>query len=141
MIPREIYRTWPSETLPLAFLDVWNRTQNANPGFRQHLFTDDAMVAFMCTHFARDPVCNGRVLRAFLSINPLYGTARADLFRYALIFKRGGVYLDAKSAAFNISRVFKPKDTFLVAHWGVTSVVRLWSQLHLRNMAGEYQQW
>ena len=39
-----------------------------------------------------------RIYNAYNSINPNYGPARADFFRYLIIYKEGGIYLDIKSA-------------------------------------------
>ena len=39
------------------------------------------------------------ILSCYLRIDPVYGAARADLFRYLLLYRTGGVYLDIKSAA------------------------------------------
>lgn len=38
------------------------------------------------------------MLSLYLRIDPKYGAARADLFRYILIYIEGGVYLDIKSS-------------------------------------------
>jgi hypothetical protein len=81
------------------------------------------------------------VFRAYQRINPLYGAARADFFRYALIYQLGGIYLDIKSSAHDISKIIRSDDEMILSHCGVTSIVRLWSQLHLFTFSGEYQQW
>lgn len=141
MIPKTIYRTWPTSEMPTSFQLSWNSTQHYNPTYKQILFTDQEMSRFMRRHYGADPVWNGEVYRAFTSINAVYGAARADLFRYALIYNRGGVYMDAKSSAANISEVLLADDDMVVSHWGFFSIVRLWSMYHLKKMQGEYQQW
>lgn len=140
-IPLFIYRTWMNSELPKSFERAWKATAAQNPGFSQVLFTDADMNRFMYRHFANEPVWNGAVYRAFDAINPLYGTARADLFRYALIYKKGGVYMDAKSMAGNISSILRHDDDMVVARWPYSSIVRLWSSLHLKRFQGEFQQW
>ena len=141
MIPYTIYRTWQSSELPRSFRTAWEFTQASNPGYRQHLFDDRGMERFMREHYHNQSAWADGVYRAFASISPSYGTARADVFRYALLYKRGGVYLDAKSAARNVSAVIGSSDRFLVSRWPPTSIVRLWSAIHLGNIDGEYQQW
>lgn len=49
--------------------------------------------------------------------------------------------MDAKSVAGNISSVMHADDDMITAHWHPTSVVRLWSFIHLLKARGEYQQW
>lgn len=141
MVPRTIYRTWMNATLPPPFVRAWRHTRRSNPGFRQVLFTDADMDRFMHANYAWHPVWGGEAYDAFYRINPLYGSARADFFRYLLLYEKGGVYLDAKSAAGRILSTLRPTDRFLVSPWPAHSVVRLWSSLHLRQLRGEFQQW
>jgi hypothetical protein len=57
-------------------------------------------------------------LRAYLSINGSYGAARADFFRYLLIFHFGGVWLDAKSTSTKpLSNLIQADDELLLSHW------------------------
>ena len=140
-IPPVIYRTWTTRELPRPFQEAWNFTRDHNPRYEQCLFTDRDMNAFMRQHYLHHAIWGNRVFDAFHSISAVYGTARADLFRYALLFRTGGIYMDVKSAARNISAIVSPDDGFMTAHWPHASIVRLWSFLHLRKLRGEYQQW
>ena len=141
LIPKIIYRTWLNSTLPEPFNTAWQFTQTHNPTFAQMLFTDQDMDLFMEKHHQLHPVFGESAYKAFYAINPVYGTARADLFRYLLLYEYGGIYLDAKSAARNISKVIHQKDEFVTSHWPLHSIVRFWSFLHLQRFHGEYQQW
>jgi hypothetical protein len=141
MIPLNIYRTWSSTTLPVSFQNAWNDTALHNQNARQILFTDRSMNVFMRKYYAEKTPWRHAVFGAYQSINPLYGAARADFFRYALIYQLGGIYLDIKSSAYDISKIIRPDDEMILSHWPLTSIVRLWSQLHLLKFSGEYQQW
>lgn len=141
IIPKTIYRTWVNATLPDPFQLAWNFTKHHNPTFSQHLFTDADINEFMHRYYRNHTELKNDAFTTFYSINPVYGTARADFFRYLLLFEFGGIYLDVKSAARNISRVIRHKDEFVTSHWPLHSVVRLWSSLHLKRINGEYQQW
>lgn len=83
----------------------------------------------------------GAVFRDYLqAINPKYGAARADLFRYLLIYKEGGVYLDIKSRISRpLNEVIRPDDRFLISQWG-NGLDRVHRELH-GIKGGEYQQW
>ena len=94
----------------------------------------------MKTRFSNHSVWGDSVYEAFSSISPTYGTAKADLFRYSVLYEEGGIYLDAKSAAKNISRIIHSTDEFITSHWPLHSIVRLWSSIHLQTFTGEYQQ-
>ena len=60
-------------------------------------------------------------LRAFLSIEPKYGPARADFLRYAIMDKCGGVWLDLKSwweKPDHHLRKFAPLPPLVFCNWG-----------------------
>jgi inositol phosphorylceramide mannosyltransferase catalytic subunit len=129
-VPRTIHRTWRDANLPPKFRAAWEHTARHNPGFEQVLHTDAEADAFMRQH------CSPREYRAYQRINPLYGAARADLFRYVLLYNVGGVYLDAKSAANSLCSLVRKEDGFLLSPWS-------WMPhfLAFKNSFGEFQQW
>jgi mannosyltransferase OCH1-like enzyme len=84
------------------------------------------------------------VLQRFLRIDARYGAARADLFRYLLMYKVGGVYLDIKSgAAQPFDSVLRADDRFVLSYWDASNAASGWGQHYeLRDIAaGELQQW
>lgn len=140
-IPCVIHRTWPNDTLPDPFMAAWHFTRRHNPTFRQILHDDQDVSKFVERYYLRHDQLGNRAYVAFHLISPEYGAARADLFRYLMLYERGGVYLDAKSAARNISACIGRDDEFVTSHWRPESVVTLWSSIHLIKPFGEYQQW
>lgn len=83
-----------------------------NPTWEYRLYDDQDMLDFIKEHYG------SRVLEYYCRINPTYGAARADLFRYLLIYKVGGVYLDIKSSINRpLDEVLKADDRYLLAHW------------------------
>lgn len=88
------------------------RLKALNPGWRHVLHGNDDIQQHIGTHFGAD------VLKAYNSINPLYGAARADFFRYLLMFQDGGVYLDVKSGCSQpLGTVIRPDDELLLSRW------------------------
>lgn len=137
-IPRIIYRSWRDANLPSAFRRAWDHTQTHNPAYRQVLYTDADVAVFMRT------VASPRVRRCFEAINPKYGAARADVFRYAVLFAYGGVWLDIKSSADDLSRIVGIDDGYLLAKWNIRTGQRAdfcAQGLEYACLAGEYQQW
>lgn len=61
--------------------------------FTACVWTDDTMLKLLQAEFPP------RVVKCYQMINPQYGPARADLFRYCVVYARGGFWFDAKSAA------------------------------------------
>ncbi|HEX4366092.1 MAG TPA: glycosyltransferase [Rhodopila sp.] len=93
-IPRIIHQTHSSQdALPPAICESIAALRARNPDW-DYRFYDDAAV----THFIREAY-GATVLAYFNRIDPRYGAARADLFRYLLMYRVGGVYLDIKSTA------------------------------------------
>lgn len=111
-IPRILHQTYPTRALPPAFQEKVDHLRRLNPGW-EHRFYDDADIErFILSAYGQD------MLATYTSIAPLYGAARADLFRYLVIYHEGGVYLDIKSSAARpFDEVILPDDTFILSQW------------------------
>jgi mannosyltransferase OCH1-like enzyme len=112
-IPRVIHQTLPDKHRVVSSIaDNIARLQAMNPGWRHVLHDNDDIQHYIGVHF------DAEVLKAYQSINPLYGAARADFFRYLLIYNEGGVYLDVKSGCNQpLDGVIRPNDELLLARW------------------------
>lgn len=113
MIPTRLILTGSSEHLASPEIQSSLRDIRArNQGWIVNLFSDVEQERFVRSSFSRD------VYDAYASINPLYGAARADLFRYLAVYKLGGVYLDIKSTCtVPLSAVLRSDDHFVLAQW------------------------
>ena len=87
-IPLHIYQTWHSNTLPKYMQDCVNKLKEQNPEFEYHFFNDDDCRNYIKDNFNKD------VLLAFDKLIP--GAFKADLWRYCILYKKGGIYLDIK---------------------------------------------
>ena len=87
-VPLIIYRTWLSNSVPVRMKESLTRSRVLTPEFDNHLFTDDD-----CSNFIRDNF-EPNVLSAYKCLKP--GAYKADLWRYCIIYKKGGVYTDIK---------------------------------------------
>lgn len=111
-----------------------------NPGWTYRFYSDVDAAEFIQANYGP------RYLDAWKSISPLYGAARADLFRYLLVYHSGGVYLDIKSSASRpLDEVLRADDSFILSHWKNAPGERYagWGMrpaLHFSSR-GEYQQW
>ena len=93
VVPLNIYQTWHTKDLPPLMKASVNQIIYSNPGFNYQLFDDDD-----CRNFIKDNF-DTNVLNAFDSLIP--GAYKADLWRYCILYKNGGVYLDIKYRPFN----------------------------------------
>lgn len=88
IIPLHIYQTWHTLDLPQHMKVNADLLKEQNPEFQYHLYDDNMCREFIQTNFNED------VLRAFERLKP--GAYKADLWRYCILYKHGGVYLDIK---------------------------------------------
>jgi hypothetical protein len=90
-IPRLCHQTWRSHVLPPRIEELRATNKRRNPDVEFLLYDDSDVATFLTTHFPPD------VTRAYSRIDSRLGAARADFFRYCVLFVRGGMYLDVKS--------------------------------------------
>ena len=75
----------------------------------------------------------------FDAINSEYIVAKADLWRYLIIYDRGGVYLDDKSGARgSLDRIIRDHDELILSTWNMNC--HLWTETH-GHKDGEFLQW
>ena len=92
-IPKIIYQTYSSADIPYyAKIQIWI-FRHRNRDFR-YMFYDDHMIdKFIKENF------NEAVYKAYSKVQ--IGAAKADFFRYAILYKNGGIYLDIDSSISN----------------------------------------
>lgn len=111
-----------------------------NPEYSYQLFDDADIRSFILEHY-------GEVLWSYYErISPVYGAARADFFRYLLIYQEGGVYIDIKTSLEKpLDEVLRPEDKFILTHWdnlpgGQYEGVGIFGEVSFLPR-GEYIQW
>lgn len=88
-IPLNLIQTWSSIIdIPMEIKKYTEILREQNPEFHYQLYGDTE-----CEVFIRDNF-DSTVLNAFLKLIP--GAYKADLFRYCILYKLGGIYLDIK---------------------------------------------
>lgn len=111
-IPRIIHQTYATTSLPDAFQTNVDQLRRLNPKWEYRFYDDAAIERFIKLSYGQD------MLDLYESIDPAYGAARADLFRYLVINHIGGVYLDIKSTASRpLDEVIRPDDAMILAQW------------------------
>ena len=93
VIPKLIYQTWHTRNLPPKMKSSVQSIINNNPKFNHFLFDDSDCREFIKNNF------NVEVLNAFDNLIP--GAYKADLWRYCILYKTGGIYLDIKYKSHN----------------------------------------
>lgn len=138
-LPRRLHQVWHTRDLPPRLAENAAKVAHANPGWEQRLYDETAMSAYVAEH------AEPEVVAAFEALNPAYRAARADLFRYVVLHREGGVYLDLKSRPTRpLDEVLRRDESFVLAQWrnGPGEPFEGFG-LHreLRVAGGEFQQW
>ena len=130
-IPRIIHQTFKTNDLPTELNVVVKRLQDMNPTFEYRYYDDEGCIEFIKENYDEE------TLKLYLSINSIYGSSRADFFRYLLMYKVGGVYLDIKSCTtIPLEETLLPTDEYLLTHWEGLD----WAD-ELNYQFGEFQNW
>lgn len=108
-IPKRIYQTWYTrDNLHPALRHKITRMKLTNPSYEYTLFTDDEMDKFVHDNFAPDIVSSYNRLAIV--------TAKADFWRYLILYKNGGVYIDFDGAIVgNLDDLFNSEDDAVIS--------------------------
>jgi mannosyltransferase OCH1-like enzyme len=87
-VPLDIYQSWHTHNIPIDMSSNISNLLKINPEFNYHLYSDEECADFILKNFDED------VLYSFNTLIP--GAYKSDLWRYCILFIKGGVYLDIK---------------------------------------------
>lgn len=106
-VPLTIYESWHSNYVPEKMKENIYKMIEMNPQFDYYLYSDDACLNFIKENFDQD------VVNAFNILKP--GAYKSDLWRYCILYKKGGVYLDIKySSLVPLIDIVKENPTIFV---------------------------
>lgn len=114
--------------------------KSLNPGWTYQFYDEPAIQAYLKKHYPE-------VIALYNRISPVYGAAKADFFRYLLLYNEGGVYLDLKSTITEpLDQLLKPEDRYILSHWKnsageIHEGMGLHDSVRKHNARGEFQQW
>jgi mannosyltransferase OCH1-like enzyme len=131
-IPKKIFQLVEDKSkVPVEFKENINFIKSLNPNWKYTLYDDQDIKKYIRDNYGEE------MLKYYNKINPKYGPARADFFRYLLIYKEGGAYFDIKSAAtLPLDTIILPDDEYILSHWDSNPQC-----IYVNNIRGEYQQW
>lgn len=100
-IPKVIYQTFKTNKIPwLTRFYIW-KFMRKNSGYSYAFYDDQQVELFFKENFEE------RTYKAYCSLQ--IGAAKADFFRYAILYKQGGVYLDLDS------NILKKLDNYITS--------------------------
>lgn len=140
-IPKIIHQTYFTKNLPKEIYQVVEKLKRLNKNYEYRFYDDTDIIEYIKLHF------NKRYLEAFLSINPLHGAAKADFFRYLVLYNEGGIYLDIKSScSVPFDQLISDDDRYFISQWqNLHGQPHEGFGLNYKELkfiqGGEYQQW
>lgn len=111
-IPKLLHQTISSrERLSVSVSENISHLKRNNPDWQYCLYDSNDREDFICKHYG------DKIKSIYLSINPEYGAARADIFRYLLLYKYGGIYIDIKSTFVDEIPLSLCRDQYIISFW------------------------
>ena len=122
-IPKIIHQTFKTAKLPLITRWHINNFRKKNPGYAYEFYDDERVESFFNEEF------DAAVVHAYKKLN--IGAAKADMFRYAVLYKKGGIYLDIDSSINSrLDSFIEPGDKAIITHEGHPSLFAQWALIY-----------
>jgi len=87
-VPLAMYQSWTTNAVPPKMEECMKHLMKMNPEFDHYLYSHANCLKFIRENYPAE------VAEAYVSLKP--GAYKSDLWRYCILYKHGGVYLDAK---------------------------------------------
>jgi hypothetical protein len=100
MIPKVVYQTWKTKSFHPNCVKIAHNMQRLNPTYKFVLYDDNEMESFIKCNFDQS------IYDCYIQLN--VGASKADFWRYCVLYKNGGVYLDIDS------EICRPLDELIV---------------------------
>ncbi|ETZ19759.1 glycosyltransferase family 32 protein [Pedobacter sp. V48] len=107
-IPKIIHQTFKSKNLPL--ITRWHifKFLKRNPDYQYEFYDDERIEKFLSEEF------DDETFKLYQKLN--IGAAKADFFRYAILLKKGGIYLDIDcNVKQNFNQFIRPDDVAVLS--------------------------
>ena len=103
IIPLHFYTCWHTKDLPPLMKNNYDLLVKQNPEFTHHLYDENDCIEFIKNNFDND------VLNAYNSLIPC--AYKSDLWRYCILYKNGGIYMDIKYQCANNFKLIALTET------------------------------
>jgi mannosyltransferase OCH1-like enzyme len=119
-IPKVIHQTFKTSKLPLLTRwHIWS-FRKKNKDYTYEFYDDARIEKFLSTAFDEE------TFKLYKKLN--IGAAKADFFRYAVLFKKGGIYLDIDSGINgNLNDFILPTDAAIITREGDPTLFAQWA--------------
>jgi inositol phosphorylceramide mannosyltransferase catalytic subunit len=109
-IPRIIHQTISDKhNIKTELKNNIDSLKQINPNWEHYIYDDNDIEEFIKQNYSN------HIYETYKRINPEYGPARADYFRYLVIYKLGGIYFDIKSGSKDkLDNIINDNDEFII---------------------------
>ena len=119
-IPKIIYQTWITKQLTIRQKYIQDQIKIKNPEYEIILYDDDDMDNFIKINYDNDIYNVFKLLKL--------GAVKADFWRYLILYKYGGIYLDFDSNIIcNLDELIEINDTAIISREGNVGVFLQWA--------------
>ncbi len=125
-IPKVIYQTWKTKNLHENCIKVRDNILKLNPEYSYILYDDNEMEEFIKCNF------DEHVYSCYLKLN--VGAAKADFWRYCVLYINGGVYLDIDSEILQpLDNLIRSDDQCIITREGNLGTFNNWIMIFEKN--------
>ena len=115
-IPNIVYQTWVSKSLPRRLGREVEKFRKLNKEFSFKIFSDQERDEYMKKFWS-----NNKIYDVYTKV--IFEPCKADIFRYCIIFERGGFYFDIKSGCNLPLSKFKPSNGAIISHEASINII------------------
>lgn len=120
MIEKNIFQSWYTKQLHPLLEQKINSFKELNSDYTYYLYDDNDMDDFVNQHF------NGEISECYNKLNII--VAKVDFWRYLVLYKYGGIYLDMDSSIEKpLNKLIKDEDQAIITAEGNPNLYVQWS--------------
>jgi len=119
MIQKNIFQSWKTTNLHPRIQKITKKIKLLNPNYAYHLYTDKDMDDFVNENY------KGEIAECYNRLNII--VAKVDFWRYLVLYKYGGIYLDMDSDInINLDKFIRSNDDAIITAEGNPNMFVQW---------------
>ena len=108
MIPKTIYQTWKTQSLPEKVSKIHKKSKKLNKDYNHIIYTDEQMNDYINSNVDKE------IANVYWKMKHI--VAKADIWRYSILFNEGGIYVDIDSSITgSLDSLIKNEDNAIVS--------------------------
>ncbi|MAV29355.1 MAG: hypothetical protein CMF43_06090 [Legionellales bacterium] len=125
-IPQQVFQTWETRYTGKTHASSLAALRALNPTLSFYLYDAQKRDDYMQTRWGDHPISS-------IYFNAKFGPLKADLFRYCILFDRGGYYLDFNKDCFRpLNAIHKPEHLGFILFEDTDCYIPPYSEHHLQ---------